>query len=296
MVDNVTIEWYAKKLGKGVANTGLPLVKRTLKALKVKPALSYLEAHIVDHCNLKCKGCGHFSPIADEWFADPNEYARDMQQLQNLFSTIHMIRPLGGEPLLHPEIERFLFSTRSCFPKADIRIATNGILLDRLPDSFWETCKTHSITIDFTVYPPLRKKEKSLVNLARTKGVRIRATRTSSFYAFSNLKGNSDPNKGFQKCSTRAYSPNLREGKLYICQVPSLVHYFNKQYGTHIPSAGYIDIYTPNLTGWDVKEVLERGSSTCRYCTAGWDRIPSFPWSTSKLHMSEWDATCASEG
>jgi hypothetical protein len=28
------------------------------------------ETHMVDHCNLDCWGCSHFSPLADEWFAD----------------------------------------------------------------------------------------------------------------------------------------------------------------------------------------------------------------------------------
>ena len=27
--------------------------------------IEYLEHHIVDHCNLKCAGCSHFSCLAD---------------------------------------------------------------------------------------------------------------------------------------------------------------------------------------------------------------------------------------
>jgi hypothetical protein len=280
------VEDLAMKLSRTVAKNILPKVG---KILRVKPSLSYLELHLVDHCNLNCKGCGHFSPIADEWFADPNEHARDMQQLRRLFSTIRVIRLLGGEPLLHPNIEPFLFSTRSCFPKADIRIVTNGILLDEMSDEFWEACRSGSIAIDITVYPPLEERETFFIKLAHAKGVKVRIQRTRSFYAFQNTKGNS-ANIGFQKCRSRMYCPNLREGKVYICPVPALVHYFNKRFGTRIPSAGFVDIYTPNLTGWDVKEVLGKGSSTCRYCTFGWDLIPSFPWSISKRTMKEWDA------
>jgi hypothetical protein len=246
---------------------------------------------LVDQCNLNCKGCGHFAPVADIWFADPNGYARDMRQLQKLVSTIHMIRLLGGEPLLHPKIEHFLFSTRSYFPKAEIRIITNGILLNTMPDSFWEACKTYSIEIDFTVYPPLFQKEKFLVNLSIGKGVKIHNSRASSFFAWSNLKGNTDPNLAFKKCRSRDEYNNLREGKIYCCWVSSNVHSFNKRYGTHIPITGFVDIYASDLTGWILKDMLEIGSSTCRYCAAGWDCPPSFPWSTSKMQMSEWDAS-----
>lgn len=245
---------------------------------------------MVDHCNLNCKGCDHLSPIADKWFADPNDYARDLQQLRKLFSGIHRICLLGGEPLLHPKIVRFLFSTRSCFPKADIEIMTNGILLDSMPDSFWNACKETSTAIILDVYPPLYQKEKCLINLARAKGVRMESRRVSSFQAFINLRGDSDPNLSFQKCKFR-FTPQLQEGKLFTCVVPMVVHYFNKRYGTHIPSAGWVDIYAPNLTGWVAKKMLDRGFSTCGYCATRYDRYPSFQWSTSKLQMCEWDVS-----
>src|SRR4030042_6742365 len=98
------------------------IVQKLKKLLGAKTYLPYLEIHLTDHCNLNCRGCGHFSPIAEKRLADPIEHARDMLQLRKLFSKIHKIRLMGGEPLLHPWIESFVSSTRSCFPKADIRI------------------------------------------------------------------------------------------------------------------------------------------------------------------------------
>ena len=32
---------------------------------------------IVDHCNLNCKGCGHFSPLASESFLDIETFEND---------------------------------------------------------------------------------------------------------------------------------------------------------------------------------------------------------------------------
>lgn len=292
MIDNLTIELVAKKLGKRAAKIIVPMAESMLEALKTKPALAYLEVHLVDHCNLNCKGCDHLCPIADKWFADPNVYARDLKQLRKLFSEIHTICLLGGEPLLHPKIVRFLFSTRSCFPKAKIQIMTNGILLDSMPDSFWNGCKETSTEIIFDVYPPLYQKEKYLVNLARAKGVRMISRRLSSFQTFINLKGDSDPNVSFQKCDFRV-THQLQEGKLFTCIMPMVVHYFNKRYGTHLPSAGWVDIYAPNLTGWDAKKMLSRAFSTCRYCSPSLEQRArsTFQWSTSKLKMSEWDVS-----
>jgi len=260
------------------------------KFFHLKPILPYVELHLTDHCNLNCKGCSHFSPIADEWFADADEHARDMRQLSRLFADIELISLLGGEPLLHPNITAFLSSTRECFPKSTIRMVTNGILLPKMPQEFWESCKRNSIRIDLAVYPPFKQKEEFWIKLAKSKGVKIYASKRSSFYAEINGKGDSDVENGFKQCRTRFYCPMLRQGKLYTCALPALVHYFNRRYSTEIPSEGYVDIYAQNLTGWDVKEVLDKGSSTCCYCTVGWDPIPSFSWSTSKRIMTEWDA------
>ena len=43
---------------------------------------------LAEHCNLKCHGCDHFAPIANEGFADINEFEKDFARLSQL---------LGGE-------------------------------------------------------------------------------------------------------------------------------------------------------------------------------------------------------
>lgn len=36
---------------------------------------------IVVHCNLNCKGCGHFSPLASESFLDLETFENDLRRL-----------------------------------------------------------------------------------------------------------------------------------------------------------------------------------------------------------------------
>jgi molybdenum cofactor biosynthesis enzyme MoaA len=76
--------------------------------LEARPSLRYVEYHLVEHCNLDCTGCGHFSPFAQEQFADPRSFEKDPAQLARLFGNIGKIRLMGGEPLLHPEPGAFL--------------------------------------------------------------------------------------------------------------------------------------------------------------------------------------------
>ena len=238
---------------------------------------------------MNCKGCGHFSPLASEWFANLEEYSRDLEQVNKLL-TIREIRLMGGEPLLHPNIESFLLFTRSCLPKSDIRLVTNGILLHEMSDSFWKTCKSCSVTIEVTVYPPMVEKEEDLVELAESMNVRIYTQRAISFHAFYNSKGSSDPEDNFRRCRSRWNAPILRDGKIYGCNIPAYIHYFNARFGTDVPSGGFVDIYSPKLDGWDIIRALNERSPTCRFCTLGWKSIPVFPWSTSKHVLAEWDS------
>ena len=49
-----------------------------------KIMLEKIDIHLVDHCNLKCKSCTHFSSIADEFFLDIDEFEKDMRRLSKL--------------------------------------------------------------------------------------------------------------------------------------------------------------------------------------------------------------------
>ena len=56
-------------------------VKKVFNDFTVKNAsmLNYVEVQIADHCNLNCKYCSHFSPIADTHFYDLKQYEKEHQ-------------------------------------------------------------------------------------------------------------------------------------------------------------------------------------------------------------------------
>jgi len=112
-----------------------------------------LDVHLADHCNLNCKGCEHLSPLAEEKFLSLEIFERDCRRISELTSRhIKEISLLGGEPLLHPKIIDFIEIARKYFKKGKIQIATNGILLLKQSDLFWETLKKNDIRLCITVY------------------------------------------------------------------------------------------------------------------------------------------------
>ena len=71
------------------------------------------EVHLTEHCNLNCKSCFHFSSRAEEEYLDVTEYEKDCKRLSELFGGVASdILLMGGEPLLHPDIEKFIEITR----------------------------------------------------------------------------------------------------------------------------------------------------------------------------------------
>jgi hypothetical protein len=270
--------------------------RKLKKAIGLKPDLPYFEFHLADHCNLNCKGCSHFSPIRDEYFAELEEYRRDLVQLQSLFSSVWKIILLGGEPLLHPQVVDFLLLSRSFFPKANLAITTNGILLPKMPERFWDVCRSCSVNIYYTVYPPFKKTEHAIIQLATSKGVRISANIVNSFHGFYNKKGDTNVRFAFKKCRSRFYCPMLRNGRLYVCCLSCNITVFNKRYGLKIPEDGFINIHEPGINGWRIIDRLSKPSPTCSYCALGWENVPIFPWKTSKVAIVDWDAEVISAG
>ena len=126
--------------------SGLPL-KRKQKKLK-------FEIHLVEHCNLNCAACDNFSPIAEPEFVDVEEFRRDFERMGKLFNhECNKLYLLGGEPLLHPEINELIRIARKNFISGEIDVYTNGLLLAQQPEEFWQTMRNNNIGLYVTCYP-----------------------------------------------------------------------------------------------------------------------------------------------
>jgi len=231
-----------------------------------KPSLDYMETHLVDHCNMNCCGCSHFSPLAEPWFADLAQFTRDLEQLSALFRTIRKIRLMGGEPLLHPQVERFIALARTQFPAARIQLVTNGILLRKMTDSFWRACREHHVVLAITVYPPMKAQEGALVNMCRERGVPVVLTPVEKFCVWMNKQGDSPQVASFKRCRSMVYCPVLKDGRLYVCATAAYIHFFNKKFGLSLPSDLGIDLNTTGLTGRLVLKKLNEPVPLCRFC------------------------------
>ena len=227
----------------------------------------YLETHVADICNLKCKGCMHFSNIATEAnFPDLKNFDRDFARLSELFVNIFIVRLMGGEPLLNPELEKYIRIVRHYFPAAEIRIVTNGLLVPRQTEDLWRALRDDHVGMDISPYPPTIQNIVEIKKVLDKEGIPYGniSDMLQSFRKSLTLTPTHDPAEAVQICGS-SHCHFLRKGKIAKCPLPMLIGDFNQAYQCDIRSEDYYDIYEEK-SGSELRRKLEQYADMCRYC------------------------------
>jgi MoaA/NifB/PqqE/SkfB family radical SAM enzyme len=254
---------------------------------------------LTEHCNLNCSYCSVFSPLVKESFYSVEVFKKDCERLSQLTGgKIHEIRLAGGEPLLHPAITNFLIIARSNFIEyrgggGKIYIITNGILLLRQPDSFWQCCNKNSIEIRVTKYP-IKLDFDKITAKARGHGVKLtymydtNKLEKNMHHLPLDLDGRQDIRKSFKICFFANDCITLKGGRLSTCGLPSVIYNFNSYFDKNIEVSkkDLIDIYKVNTID-EIFDFLRKPIPFCRYCD--WKNIQTrLPWRVSRREISEW--------
>ncbi len=243
-----------------------------------KPRLDYFEYHVAYHCNLKCKGCGHYSNIAPKEFGDFEKYSKDLHRLKELFWGIKTVRLMGGEPLLNPALPDFCRITRQALPDADIRVVTNGLLIPSVNVEVLETMRENYIGFDITQYPPTSALKEKIELRCLENGVLFGMTdKVKQFFSMVYTDGNSDKKEEYEKCNSKKCHI-LENGRLSVCGIPILNKKFGKIIGSEVPvfDEDIIDIYDDALDGFKINDLLSKPIEFCRYCDN--DHLEWFDW------------------
>jgi cyclic pyranopterin phosphate synthase len=108
--------------------------------------IGHLDLNIVEHCTHRCVSCSHASPILPKWNMPLEMIERDLLALKPFLKVAHL-QLVGGEPTLHPEIVSILELTKSIRIDRCTSVITNGSLLDRMPEEFWQNVEYLQISI-----------------------------------------------------------------------------------------------------------------------------------------------------
>lgn len=103
-----------------------------------KISVPIVQFYIEHACNLACVNCLSFNNFAIRGrYSWENNRASTLSWAERIL--VEDLTIIGGEPLLHPEIDQWVTGVRELFPAvADFKVCTNGTRLDRMEQSVLE--------------------------------------------------------------------------------------------------------------------------------------------------------------
>lgn len=251
-----------------------------------------IEIHVTHHCNLNCKGCCHYAPLAEPYYLQPEQFEKDLSKIkQSVLNQFQNIMLLGGEPLLNKDLYRIVAIARKYFIHANISILTNGILLNKIDDKLIDACIQNNIEIRITKYP-ISLDYDQIVNLLQDKGLQVTifGERYDDQWMHSkfDLKGLSNQMFEFQNClAYKTYdSMQLRGTKLYMCSMCAYIDIFNKFFNTDlkITRHDYLDLTKARPV--DIILWPNTPKPFCKYCKV--KEMIFEKWQTSNKAIEEW--------
>lgn len=232
----------------------------------ILPELDQIEYHVVDHCNLNCAGCAHFSNLVKEpVFADFEQFSKDVARLKELFDHISTFFLLGGEPFLNPELPKYIYELRRMLPYTQITVVSNGLLVLTLKADLIKTFTDTGAKLSISNYNCLDT-EKIRTFLDET-GVDYEIRFNRDYFAkYLTRSRAEDIGDVFKKC------PNhkchfLGKGKVATCGQPFYIKYFNAQFNEEFSDGGAISLYEDGIDGNEILKRMAVPMETCRNCT-----------------------------
>ena len=250
----------------------------------------HLEFILSDYCNLNCKGCGHYSSLAEKEFVTLEQLERNASHLGRVAAGgINSVYLIGGETLLYPHLPEAMAILRRYFPNISVKLFTNGLMLPRMSDEFWESARQYDVEIAITRYP-IAFDYDSAENLCRSKGVKHSVYgdrgKEGSFFRFA-----LDPEKkqngriSHFKCFNRGCLSVVGD-RLYPCSMSACVEHLNKACGTdfrHL-KGDWINVYDIRSVA-EIKKLRDKPVPFCSYCKPNPQPTPYGP---SRRSVSEW--------
>lgn len=248
--------------------------------------IPYIETHIVDHCNLKCKGCSHFSGLATPSFKSLDEFEKEIKRLSEF--GVGMFRILGGEPLLHPQVVDFCVIARQYLPQSYIVLVTNGILITKLTDEQIQILNNNQIILCISSY-----------------GLKLSITQLNKFQFLDypnpndkkqmyniclDLKKKQNAVQSFQNCDlVQGGWYFLKEGRLYQCCIMANIQFFNQYFNQNINiDMDDISINIFEHTEEELFNFLHTPHDACTYCNTIKRHFSYSEFEISKRDINEW--------
>ena len=258
-----------------IDNESLSPLCRNLNSLR--PVLRYVEYHVTDFCNLRCKDCDHFANKVNSLeFASVDRFRLSLEKLQEKFSNIEVIRIMGGEPLLCKKLHEYIDTAHDVFPYSQIKIVTNGLLYKNMTHETIKSIRNACAEIQVTQYPPTRKIADEIISFCENNGIKLFiGSPLKQFFKFV-VAGNDESIRKIWLVCESNYCHFLHDTKFFPC--PRLWTHSCEEFRDFITEGAFTESeaseYSYDLAeeiqddGWDILMKFENPMSVCSKCGA----------------------------
>ena len=252
-----------------------------------KAYVAVINTNIIDACNLNCKGCTHFASLFKQNEIYPFEnFRRDVRRFSEVADVISFAL-LGGEPLLLKNLDKYIRITRKYFPKTNLRVLTNGLLIPKMSQAVIEALVETKAVVSVSVYPPtLKMIDKIKTVLDSNKIFCDICSPIQQFGVFLTLHGDNKPEQARKYCAGNDICRFMRDGKIYKCPPDALNYRLTERFGLkNLPPATGVDLYASNFSS--LIQMLDGNVEMCHWCSEQPTRW--IPWQTaSKPKLEDW--------
>ena len=223
------------------------------------------------HCNYRCAHCSHVAPFLKSHFADLERFTADVTALAQVLH-VGRFRFAGGEPLLHPDLLAFVEVVRQSGIADRIQVCTNGVLLSRMPDSFFRLIDSLAISwyddrLEATQVEAVRQK-------CRQSNTKFEVQPVRRFRIMDADEPLPSPTvrRIFDSCQIAHswYCQTFLDGLFYLCSRPLVTDNYLQAKGlgpTDFRTADALPIHQPNLHQRMIEYLSSRTPlGSCSHC------------------------------
>lgn len=253
----------------------------------------HLEIQVAEHCNLNCASCTHFSPLAEPKYIEKEFFFEQLKVAYKIFkNNCKSLKIMGGEPLLHPEIEQLVILAREAMPGVKLTLQTNGILLTSFADSFWKVCHENNILIRVTRYPvklDMKKIDEKVTQFDVELKYHPSDSTIKSFNLYPlNLKGDQQPQENYKNCKMKMRYVLIKDGRLYPCPIAGNAEHFNRAFEQQLSQDRNDSVSIYDVNDFEnYKKFACEAIPFCRFCMPTQYRR-DVGWAHSKKSITEW--------
>lgn len=255
-----------------------------------------LSYHVIDRCNKNCVACGHYAPLAspNDKGVGVEQFRKDMELCKFLKPYVDKFYLTGGEPTLHENLDELMKISVEYFD--NVWLMSNTLDMEFFKKNA-ELINNLGIHVILTNYNKQRCLEISDIlgyvewfYIPRLDDEEGNREKFNSKHIARN-----EVNAELLMCE-RGNCVQLREGKLYMCQVAANLHllksYFGEKVSEFSEEGTYVDLEKYQDIDYVEYTLFRKCPDLCKHCNEPFFikdiKDNSIPLRASKRELSEW--------